>query len=56
MTDHDAIDPTEQSLWRPLRLLLDAMDGEIAYTVFRFDTAALAYDEVETVILNVDTP
>jgi len=23
-------DPTEQSVWRPLRLLLDAMDGDIA--------------------------
>ena len=25
-------DPTEQSLWRPLRLLLDAMDADIART------------------------
>jgi len=27
---NDAADPTEQSLWRPLRLLLDAMDADIA--------------------------
>ena len=24
------VDPTEESRWRPLRLLLDAMDGDIA--------------------------
>jgi DNA-binding MarR family transcriptional regulator len=28
--DRTGQDPTEQSLWRPLRLLLDAMDAEIA--------------------------
>lgn len=28
MTDHQ--DPTEESRWRPLRLLLESMDGEIA--------------------------
>ncbi|MGI8613186.1 MAG: MarR family winged helix-turn-helix transcriptional regulator [Nocardioidaceae bacterium] len=26
----EGCDPTEQSLWRPLRLLMDAMDAEIA--------------------------
>lgn len=30
MAKDDAPDPTEQSLWRPLRLLLTAMDGDIA--------------------------
>jgi DNA-binding MarR family transcriptional regulator len=30
MTDPRPIDPTEQSRWRPLRLLLDAMDADIA--------------------------
>lgn len=30
MIDPRSPDPTEQSLWRPLRLLLDAMDGDIA--------------------------
>jgi DNA-binding MarR family transcriptional regulator len=31
MSNSDGLpDPTEQSLWRPLRLLLDAMDDEIA--------------------------
>jgi DNA-binding MarR family transcriptional regulator len=35
----DAIDPTGQSLWRPLRLLLEAMDGDIAriYAEARID-------------------
>jgi len=27
---YEVTDPTEQSLWRPLRLLLDAMDADIA--------------------------
>jgi len=30
MTRQQAQDPTEQSQWRPLRLLLDAMDADIA--------------------------
>ena len=30
MTKGDVHDPTGQSLWRPLRLLLDAMDADIA--------------------------
>jgi DNA-binding MarR family transcriptional regulator len=30
MTDPRPADPTEQSSWRPLRLLLDAMDADIA--------------------------
>ena len=30
MTDPPGLDPTEQSLWRPLRVLLDAMDADIA--------------------------
>jgi DNA-binding MarR family transcriptional regulator len=30
MTDPRPADPTEQSRWRPLRLLLDAMDADIA--------------------------
>ena len=30
MTAERPVDPTEQSAWRPLRLLLAAMDGEIA--------------------------
>lgn len=30
MTSSTSPDPTEESRWRPLRLLLDAMDGEIA--------------------------
>lgn len=29
MTDPRPADPSEQSIWRPLRLLLDAMDGDI---------------------------
>ena len=30
MTEAGPADPTEQSIWRPLRLLLDAMDADIA--------------------------
>jgi DNA-binding MarR family transcriptional regulator len=30
VTEGGALDPTEQSHWRPLRLLLDAMDADIA--------------------------
>lgn len=30
MTTEKQADPTEQSIWRPLRLLLDAMDADIA--------------------------
>ena len=30
MTAEGSADPTEQSIWRPLRLLLDAMDADIA--------------------------
>ncbi len=30
MTNGDALDPTEHSHWRPLRLLQDAMDADIA--------------------------
>jgi DNA-binding MarR family transcriptional regulator len=30
MAEERVSDPTEQSVWRPLRLLLDAMDGDIA--------------------------
>src|SRR5262249_4734110 len=29
MADRDGPDPTEQSLWRPLRILQSAMDAEI---------------------------
>ena len=31
MADGNTPDPTERSRWRPLRLLLDAMDGDIAH-------------------------
>jgi DNA-binding MarR family transcriptional regulator len=39
MAEGDMIDPTEQSRWRPLRLLLDAMDADIAriYAEARID-------------------
>jgi DNA-binding MarR family transcriptional regulator len=39
VTEGDALDPTEQSHWRPLRLLLDAMDADIArlYAEARID-------------------
>ncbi len=39
VTDDNAIDPTEHSLWRPLRLLQDAMDAEIGriYTEAHID-------------------
>ncbi|MFC0597403.1 MarR family winged helix-turn-helix transcriptional regulator [Streptomyces palmae] len=30
MADPEALDPTRQSLWRPLRLLQDSMDADIA--------------------------
>ena len=30
MTDDNIADPTGRSRWRPLRLLLDAMDADIA--------------------------
>jgi len=34
-------DPTERSLWRPLRLLLDAMDADIATVYAQADIAGL---------------
>jgi len=34
-------DPTEQSLWRPLRLLLDAMDADIARVYAEAQVAGL---------------
>jgi DNA-binding MarR family transcriptional regulator len=39
MADEDLVDPTEQSLWRPLRLLQAAMDDDIAriYTEAQID-------------------
>jgi DNA-binding MarR family transcriptional regulator len=39
VAEDNALDPTEQSRWRPLRLLQDAMDADIArlYTEARID-------------------
>jgi DNA-binding MarR family transcriptional regulator len=34
-------DPTEESLWRPLRVLLDAMDGDIALVYAEANVADL---------------
>jgi DNA-binding MarR family transcriptional regulator len=41
MTGHDRPDPTERSRWRPLRLLQDAMDADIARIYTESDIGGL---------------